>query len=714
MSTIQRVTGTNSGLDVDALVKQSLQTYQTKIDRETQNKKVLEYQQEQYKQIMTDASSFYDKYFDVLKTGNLLSTTTYNTITFDPDDDYSKSKVTAKGFAGADVSDYKVTTTQIAAKASHIFKSSDLKNDGTDKISFSMGGKSIADVTVKSSSKSDMQAAVDELNSKLSTAGISATAKYSEFSQGIVLESGNMGGTVSFNAGLNGTSAIYTGQNAKGVIMKGTENYSFDQASNIITVDNVEFDLKAPTMAVTTPADLANLTSLTDLTDLTDLASLQETDAGVTTTTSASTTESGTKTITTIKSVDGKTTTVKTVDGTSTTIATTLTTTNPDGTTTTKTTTINPDGTKVTTSNGITTTTATNGTTATTDGTTTTTRSGGTITTTSGGITTATVVATGVKTTTNANGIQTVTSADGKTMTTTSGNVKTVTVKNVDGSTTTTTSQGTTQIVTTISATGSLTKTISNDSGTTTSPIANTVAALTGTTDVKALKDKIVAFVNDYNNLLQEINTKIYEKRDKDYMPLTDDQKKNMTDSQITAWEKKAQTGLLKGDSDLERIAREMKSAMSTVMSGSGLYLEKIGINPVDNYAEKNGMFTVDEDKLTNALEENAGNIKDLFTKDTGTTETSGIIIKLKSSLYSEFKTSTSSLSKKAGYDGSTTQYDNTLTNSINEKTTLIKKLNTQLSDKQDALYKKYSNLETLMEQMNSQQSSLAKMLGQS
>ena len=58
-------------------------------------------------------------------------------------------------------------------------------------------------------------------------------------------------------------------------------------------------------------------------------------------------------------------------------------------------------------------------------------------------------------------------------------------------------------------------------------------------------------------------------------MPLTDEQKKAMTDNQITSWETKAQTGLLRKDSDLERIASAMKSAMSSVMSGSGLYLEK-------------------------------------------------------------------------------------------------------------------------------------------
>lgn len=114
MSTIQRITGTNSGLDVDTLVKSSLKSYQTKVDKEVQNKKVYEYQQEQYKQIMSDSSNFYDKYCDILKSDSLRSASTYQTQKFESTDG---SKVIAKGLAGASVDNYTVSATQLAAKA---------------------------------------------------------------------------------------------------------------------------------------------------------------------------------------------------------------------------------------------------------------------------------------------------------------------------------------------------------------------------------------------------------------------------------------------------------------------------------------------------------------------------------------------------------------------------------------------------------------------
>jgi len=561
MSTIQRITGTNSGLDVDALVKSAMTSYQNRIDKETQNKKVLEYQQEQYKKVMSDSSDFYDKYFDILKTGNLMSTNTYQSVTFKSGDD---SKVTAKGFAGADASAYKVTTTQIASKATATFKSGDLS--GTN-LSVKVDGKDAVSVPIVNDGNGtvDMATTAKNLNAALNTAGINVSATYSEFSKGIVLESGTMGESTNFQSGSavdsNG-DIIYTshaGQNAKGVITKGTEIYNFNQASNVLTVDNVQFTFNAPSTSTTT----------------TDLIDLKSTDSGVTI-------SADTKTIT---SADGKTTTVTSTDGT-------ITTTKVDATT------------------------------------------------------------------------------------------------------------------------GAVTQTITK--GTTIATNNYNPVSLTGSTDVTALKDKIVSFVTDYNKLLEGINTKLYETRDKDYMPLTDEQKKSMTDAQITSWETKAQTGLLRKDSDLERITTAMKSAMSSVMSGSGSYLEKIGIAPVADYSDKNGMFTIDEEKLTQALEDNAGNIKDLFTRSASTTDKGGLLTQLAATLKGEFKTSTSSLSKKAGLDGTSTQYSNTLTQGIYDKKLLIADLNTSFTDKENALYKKYSALETAMQSLNAQQSSLTSMLGTS
>lgn len=715
---IQRITGTNSGLDVDALVKASMTTYQSKIDKETQNKKVLEYQQGQYKQIMSDATTFYDKYFDILKTGNLMSSSTYNTVSFTSSDSSNtlsdSSKVTAKGFAGADVGDYKVTTTQIASKATASFKAADLLSGSN--LSVKVDGKAAASVAiVKADGEIDMATTVKNLNTALNTAGIDVTAKYSEFSDSIVLESGKMGESASFQAGVGASGTVsatpYTGQNAKGVITKGTKSYNFDQASNTLTLDNIQFSFKAKNETTNAVGPLADVADVTD-----------GTTTGITTTTTTVT--DGTKTTTT-KKVEEPTTT--------TTTATTT-----DGKTTTKTTTITTGGattiTTETTADGITTKTAADGTKTTTsaDGKTTKTAADGTITNleplanldslttgTNGTTTTAEVVKKSANTSADKKTVSNIISTTTSGETTTTGGVKTTIpdktttteTRTQDGKSTTitTASDGTKRTITVDTTTGTATETLKDGTKNTYTPVS-----LTGSTNVTDLKDKIVSFVNDYNTLLSSINTKIYETRDKDYMPLTDTQKAAMSDTQITAWEKKAQTGLLRKDSDLQRITSAMKSAMSSVMSGSGSYLQSIGINPVKDYTDKNGMFTIDEGKLTTALEDNAGSVKDLFTRATSTTDKGGVLTQLATTLKSEFKTSTSSLSKKVGLTGTSTEYNNTLTKNIYNKKVLISDLNYSFTDKQTALYKKYSNLETALQNLNSQKASLSSMLGTS
>ena len=206
--------------------------------------------------------------------------------------------------------------------------------------------------------------------------------------------------------------------------------------------------------------------------------------------------------------------------------------------------------------------------------------------------------------------------------------------------------------------------------------------------DGTELKDKIVEFINDYNELLGHINGKLYEEYDRSYLPLTDEDKEGLSDSEIEKLEKKAQTGLLKNDSYLRNFADDMKMTMSTVLTSGqnkGLSLEKIGIKPVEDYSTQNGLFTIDEDKLLSAIEENPDGIKELFSgKD-------GIVTKLSDNLKDHATGTFSRLAKKAGVADGVTANTNEMTKDIEERKKLITQMQTALQEKEDALYIKYS-----------------------
>ncbi|GEQ17796.1 flagellar filament capping protein FliD [Clostridium butyricum] len=669
-----RITGTNSGIDVDTVVKQSLSTQQNKIDKAYQQQKVYEYQQAQLKEIVQQAQDFYDKYLDLLSGDSLLKDSAYESVKFTSTDinGNKSTAVTAKGYAGADVTNYEVTVTQLATKASTKVISDDLiDSDGNLKnkqISIEMDGKTVSvDIILDSSGKDvDMTATAKALNTALKSEGINITAKYSEFSQGIMIESGEMGENVSFKISTSTDAVI--GQNAKGSIKKGNEIYTIDKPSNTFSVDNIQFTLNAITAD---PVKSSNhLTALES--GANDTITTVEKDSiktivknGSKTTTkiydeiSVSKTDNGNLIVNGNLTETDKDVTVEknTAD---------------DGKETVKITKTLSDGTVVE-----------------------------TISVTEGGTTTTTTTATN-----DAFNHLDVNDKSAKT-TIISNDGKTTTVKE-NGITTTTHTQ----------KDGSIIKTTQEEGGIPVTEISSGAITLSGETDISNLKDTIVSFISDYNKLMESINDKLWETRDKDYMPLTEEQKKEMSESEIESWEKKASTGLLRNDSDLRRIQSAMKSTMSSMMSSTGLTLESIGIEPVDNYTTKNGTFKIDEDKLSKALQNNAEEVKDLFTRSVTKDENGnvidkgGVLTQLQSVLNSEFKSSSSSLSKRIGFDGTSTASSNTLSKNITKQKKLIEQLQEKYTTKETALYKKYSNLEVMLEKLNAQTNSLYSMLG--
>ncbi len=93
MSDMLRITGMFSGIDTDETVKKLMQLERVKVDRAQQDKQILEWKQEQYREISAMLKTFQDDYFNVLKPqSNLLSTSAFNVFTANS----SSSAVTAK------------------------------------------------------------------------------------------------------------------------------------------------------------------------------------------------------------------------------------------------------------------------------------------------------------------------------------------------------------------------------------------------------------------------------------------------------------------------------------------------------------------------------------------------------------------------------------------------------------------------------------------
>ena len=223
--------------------------------------------------------------------------------------------------------------------------------------------------------------------------------------------------------------------------------------------------------------------------------------------------------------------------------------------------------------------------------------------------------------------------------------------------------------------------------------------------DTTTLKETITSFVEDYNTLIDKMNSLVKEKYDSDYQPLTDDQKKDMSDTEIEQWEKKAKTGLLKGDSTLRGITAKMQSLMYSSAVKGGISLFNMGITSA-GYSE-NGKLTIDETKLDTALETQGTAIKELFTS-----EKTGLSNQLNDIINGAAKTSgvkgtRGSLVELAGYESTLSNTENSITTSITKANKSIKEMKAELKKQETYYWSKFTAMETAIQSLNTQSSML-------
>ena len=238
-------------------------------------------------------------------------------------------------------------------------------------------------------------------------------------------------------------------------------------------------------------------------------------------------------------------------------------------------------------------------------------------------------------------------------------------------------------------------------------------------TDTDKIIDVVKTMVEDYNAIVSEVK-KAYsdmplEKSDGSrYKPLTDEDKADMTESEIKAYEEKAKTGILFMDRDLSSLYSALRSAVAPGGS-DGSFLRSIGIKT----SSEDGLTTLslDENALREALEQNPDQVKDAFTKSKENGAASDGLMASIQKVTDRYAATTGAtkgiLIEKAGSKYSpSAALNNTLLEQMKDIDKQVDKWQAKMSDKVDYYTNKFTQLEMLIAQMNSQSSSLAGMMG--
>ena len=238
-------------------------------------------------------------------------------------------------------------------------------------------------------------------------------------------------------------------------------------------------------------------------------------------------------------------------------------------------------------------------------------------------------------------------------------------------------------------------------------------------TDSDKIVEAIKTMIEDYNTMMTEIkaaySTMPYQKSNgsfANYEPLTEDDRAGMSESAIERYEEKAKQGILFGDRTLSTLYDKMRNVFSPA-GEDGAFLRAMGISTSFSISDGTQAVTLDEDKLRAMLDSDPDRVAEVFTKTSGT---GGVMQNLKTQLDNYAKTTGEPkgiLIQQAGSPlSSLSLMNNSWQKQIDNYNTQIEKWQDKLSSQVDRYTQQFSRLEQLINQMNSQSSTLAGLMG--
>ena len=230
--------------------------------------------------------------------------------------------------------------------------------------------------------------------------------------------------------------------------------------------------------------------------------------------------------------------------------------------------------------------------------------------------------------------------------------------------------------------------------------------------NTQGMYDKIKSMLKEYNTLINEM-TKLYNADvAKNMEPLTSDEKEAMTDKEVEQWETKIKDSLLRRDSTLESLKSSMTTTMlsSITINGKSYSLSSFGIKTLGvlNASEnEENAFHIDGDSEDSLVSGHADKLMAALSEDPDTVMT--FFKELTSKVYDKINAkmrSTTISSFNVVYN------DKEMAKEYSDYTETISKWEQKLEDMEDSYYKKFSAMESALAKLQSQQSSLASMLG--
>lgn len=225
---------------------------------------------------------------------------------------------------------------------------------------------------------------------------------------------------------------------------------------------------------------------------------------------------------------------------------------------------------------------------------------------------------------------------------------------------------------------------------------------LTTNKDTDKIVEGFKSFVEDYNKLIEQLNDRISESATyKKYAPLTEEQRKAMSDREVELWEEKAKEGLLRNDSNISSFLSDMRTALYQSVDGAGLALYDMGIETSDSWRD-NGKLILDESKLKAAVSTNLEGVQKLMTD-----KEKGIGVLLDTAVKAAANVSTGSPGSLVSYAGTKAVLttDNSLYQQLKNVSNTLSNLNIRYEAERTRYWNQFTAMEQAISNLNNQSS---------
>lgn len=258
---------------------------------------------------------------------------------------------------------------------------------------------------------------------------------------------------------------------------------------------------------------------------------------------------------------------------------------------------------------------------------------------------------------------------------------------------------------------------------------ATTSSAITVTsqTDTQGIYDKVKEFISSYNDLINDLTDRYNAASSGSYEPLTDNEKSQISDTEVEKWEKKIKTGLLRRDDTLDSIMNTLTNGMmgsyyddsDATMDINGKQTLRDGVTSAKKYSlatfgimtkgilqsatNRQYEYHIDGDEDDDSVSSNTDKLMTAITEDPD--KVIDLVKNVANNLSRNLKKQMTATSLRSVFK---VYNDKEMASEYSSYTELINTWTTRLNDMQDSYYKKFSKMESTLSKLQQSTSSIS------